>query len=143
MTTARASRRSHRTYVAKLGCGTTLTYEAASFLPDVGEVVPCRRHGFCAVDSRDEGDGRGAGDAHRVTRRRSQGELVAFLETRPVTSIHTLRQHRFTLRVVAAAQKEGLLHLDLIAGRVFLGGHGPGSQPVVDGSQEGSAARAR
>ena len=132
MPTASAGMRTHRTYVARLYCGTVLTYEAASFLPDVGETVPCRRHGFCTVDSRDESDGRGVGSAHRAVRRRSQHELVAFLKTRPVTSIHTLRQHRFTLRVVAAAQKEGLVHLDLVAGRVVLGGQNPGDAPVVD-----------
>ena len=135
MSTAGAGMRTHRTYSARLGCGTVLTYEAASFLPDVGERVPCRRHGFCTVNSRDEGDGRGTGDPHRVTRRRSQGELVAFLRTRPVTSIHTLRQHRFTLRVVAAAQKDGLVQLDLVAGRVVLRGQGPGAPPAVDPGQ--------
>ncbi len=131
MSIAGADVRTHRTYSARLGCGTVLTYEAASFLPDVGERVPCRRHGFCTVNSREESDGRGAGNARRVTRRRSQGELVAFLRTQPVASIHTLRQHRFTLRVVAAAQKDGLVHLDLVAGRVVLRGQVPGAQPEM------------
>jgi hypothetical protein len=137
MSTAGAGMRTRRTYSARLGCGTVLTYEAASYLPDVGERVPCRRHGFCTVNSRDEGDGRaaGTGTAHRITRRRSQGELVAFLRTRSVTSIHTLRQHRFTLRVVAAAQKDGLVHLDLVAGRVVLRGQGPGAPPEVEPGQ--------
>ena len=124
MSTAGAGMRTHRTYSAKLGCGTVLTYEAASFLPGVGDSVPCRRHGFCTVHSRDAGDGRGT-RTHRATRRRSQGELVAFLRTRRVASVHTLRQHRFTLRVVARAQKDGLVHLDLVAGRVVLRRHGP------------------
>jgi hypothetical protein len=132
MSTASASTRTRRTYAARLCCGTVLTYEAANFVPDVGETVPCRRHGFCTVNSRDESDGRGVGSAHRAVRRRSQHELVAFLKTRPVTSIHTLRQHRFTLRVVAAAQKEGLVHLDLVAGRVVLGGQDQDAGSVVD-----------
>ena len=134
MPTVGADRRSHRTYAAKLCCGTVLTYEAASFVPDVGETVPCRRHGFCTVNSRDEVDGRGAGNVRPVTRRRSQEELVAFLSTRSVTSVHTLRQHRFTLRVVAAAHEQGLVHLDLVAGRVVLGNGAPGAHPVVDRS---------
>jgi hypothetical protein len=134
VSTAGASMRAHRTYAARLCCGTVLTYEAANFLPDVGEMVPCRHHGFCTVHSTDQGDGRGVGSTHRAPGRRSQGELVAFLRTRSVTSIHTLRQHRFTLRVVAAAQKEGLVHLDLVAGRVVLGGQGPGAEPVVEQS---------
>ena len=135
MTTAGADTRAHRTYSARLCCGTVLTYEAASFLPDVGDSVPCRRHGFCTVTSRDVGDGRGTRSAHRVTDRRSQGELVAFLRTRPVTSIHTLRQHRFTLRVVAGAQKDGLVHVDLVAGRVVLRGQAPGAPPEVEPEQ--------
>jgi hypothetical protein len=36
------------------------------------------------------------------------------------------------LRVVAAAHEEGLVHLDLVAGRVVLGGQDPGDAPVVD-----------
>ena len=132
MSTASASTRTRRTYAARLCCGTVLTYEAANFVPDVGETVPCRRHGFCTVRTRDASDGRGVGGAHRAAHRRSPGELVAFLRTRPVTSIHTLRQHRFTLRVVAAAHQEGLVHLDLVAGRVVLGGQDPGRVPVVD-----------
>ena len=135
MSTAGAGMRTHRTYSAGLSCGTVLTYEAASFLPDVGDSVPCRRHGFCTVDSRDASDGRSTPDAHRVTRRRSQGELVAFLRTRSVTSVHTLRTHRFTLRVVARAQKDGLVHLDLVAGRVVLRGHGPGAPPGLEPAQ--------
>ncbi|TFV61898.1 hypothetical protein E4P41_08945 [Geodermatophilus sp. DF01-2] len=55
-----------------------MTYEAASFVPDVGETVPCRRHGFCRVDSREQSDGRGARSAVRAVRRRSHGELKAF-----------------------------------------------------------------
>ena len=132
MSTTSASTRTRRTYAARLCCGTVLTYEAANFVPDVGETVPCRRHGFCAVHSKDEGDGRGAGNAHRAPGRRSQGELVAFLRTRSVTSLYTLRQHRFTLRVVAAAQKDGLVHLDLVAGKVVLRSQGPGAPSLVD-----------
>ncbi|WP_369131819.1 hypothetical protein [Modestobacter sp. I12A-02662] len=43
-----------------------------------------------------------------------------FLSLRPVTTVHTLRRHRFTLRVVAAAQRDGLLDVDLVTGRVAL-----------------------
>jgi hypothetical protein len=132
MSTASASTRTRRTYVARLCCGTVLTYEAANFVPDVGETVPCRRHGFCTVHSRDESDGRGVGGTRRAVHRRSQGELMAFFRERAITEIYTLRQHRFTLRVVAAAHEEGLVHLDLVAGRVVLGGQDPGTAPVAD-----------
>ena len=129
MPTDRAGMRIQRTYAARLYCGTVLTYEAPSFVPDVGETVPCRRHGFCTVDSREQGDGRGGGNVARAVRRRSQSELLAFLSTRPATSIHTLRQQRFTLRLVTAAQKDGLVDVDLITGRVVLRGRGPRRNP--------------
>ena len=112
--------RARRTYTARLWCGAVLAYEASSFVPQVGEDVPCRRHGSCPVVWRDGGDGRGTRTASRVVPRRSQGELVAFLRRRPVTTVHALRRHRFTLRLVAAAEKEGLLDLDLVTGRVAL-----------------------
>jgi hypothetical protein len=113
-----------RTYAAQLCCGVVLTYEVPSFLPDVGERVPCPRHGFCRVGSRDAGDGRGAGAVLRTVPRRSQQELLAFLGEQPVTSVHVLRRHRFSLRLVTAAQQAGLVDVDLATGRVTLPGTG-------------------
>jgi hypothetical protein len=105
---------------ATLGCGVVLTYEAPSFLPCVGDVVPCHRHGYCSVISR-------GGALHRVTQksgrmppRRSQAELLAFLTHRPDTSVSVLRKNRFTLRTVMAAQRDGLVDADLVTGRVAL-----------------------
>jgi hypothetical protein len=109
-----------RTYEARLRCGLVLTYEAATFLPDVGESVPCRRHGYCPVASRDRGDARGCRDRGRTVQRRSRGELLDFLDRRPVTSIHALRQNRFTLRIVTAAERDGLVDVDLLTGQIVL-----------------------
>ncbi len=147
MPPARPGGRDHRTYTAGLFCGTVLTYEAPEFVPGVGEVVPCRRHGFCSVTAREGSDGRGAGNDARARRRRSPAELLAFLSTRPATSVRALRAQRFTLRVVAAAEKEGLVDVDLVSGRVALrGGAGastPGRPQAVDtlpGIRRGSTA---
>jgi hypothetical protein len=96
---------------------------------------------------REGSDGRGAGNGTRAGRRRSPSELLTFLSTRPATSIRALRAQRFTLRVVAAAQKEGLVDVDLVSGRVVLrGGVGdstPGRPQAVDtlpGIRRGSTA---
>lgn len=110
--------RNSRTYEATLCCGYRLTYEAWTFVPDVGEIVPCRRHGFCAVTSRDHGNA--VSTAARRVRRRSQCELMTFLSHRPIATVHQLRRQRFSLRVVAAAEKAGLVDLDLLSGRVAL-----------------------
>ena len=110
----------HRACAARLRCGTVLTYEAPSFVPGVGETVPCRRHGFCSVVSRDARARDSRGGLSRAVGRRSQDELMEFLRRRPVTTVHVLRDERFTLRVVAAAEREGLLDLDLVSGRVAL-----------------------
>jgi hypothetical protein len=37
---------------------------------------------------------------------------------RPVTTVNALRHQRFTLRLLAAAQRNGLLDLDLTTGTV-------------------------
>jgi len=120
MLTSRPGGSTQRTYSARLGCGTALTYEAPTFVPAVGELVPCRRHGFCPVTSRDPGDGRGAGLGPRMMRSTSQEDLLAFLNSRPVTTVHGLRRHRFTLRMLWTAQGSGLIDVDLVAGRVTL-----------------------
>lgn len=105
---------------ARLVCGMVLEYEHRSFLPSAGELVPCRTHGFCTV--RDT-DGTGPNrNRSRTARRRqradAEAELGRFLERTPVTTIHVLRRRRFTLRVLVAAQAEGLLDLDIVTGAV-------------------------
>jgi hypothetical protein len=102
-----------------------LTYEAASFLPAVGEVAPCRRHGYCSVASQDRADDRTLRDQGHTFERRSQAELLDFLSRRPVASVHVLRRNRFPLRLVAAAEKAGLVDVDLPTGQVALREAGP------------------
>lgn len=107
-------------YAATLSCGSTLVFEARSFLPTVGESVPCLRHGYCAVMA--------TGRSTEVTERRPGGrlrahrrdhdELVDWLRGRSRTTIHALREQRFTLRLLAAAEREGLVAVDLEAGIV-------------------------
>jgi hypothetical protein len=103
-------------FTATLRCGTVLYYEAPTFRPDPGDLVPCRRHGYCAVRST-SGSGSGGAVAPRG-RRRTQSELLDWLRGRSETTVHTLRQHGFTLRMLAAAERKGLIDLDLTAGRV-------------------------
>jgi hypothetical protein len=111
---------SARTYTARLRCGVVLTYEAGTFVPNVEEVVPCRRHGYCPVASRGQVEVRKRPGPGRTVQRRSQGELLDFLRRRPVTSLHALRENRFTLRTVTAAQRDGLVDVDLVTGRIAL-----------------------
>lgn len=107
-------------YVATLTCGTVLSYECRSFLPLDGERVPCRRHGYCDVVAAGRGPGRSGRAARRPRARpRAQSELAEFLRDRPVTSVHALIRERFTLRMLAAAEGEGLVTVDLEAGRVW------------------------
>jgi hypothetical protein len=51
---------------------------------------------------------------------KAQDELVAWLRGRSVTSVHALRRHRFTLRMVAAAERDGLVAVDLESGMVAI-----------------------
>ena len=108
-------------FFATLHCGTVLTYEARDFLPTSGERVPCRRHGYCGVHE----VGRavvssGAGTALPRARPRAQRELEEWLRGRSVTTVHALKRARFTLRMIAAAEREGLVTVDLEAGRVWM-----------------------
>jgi hypothetical protein len=106
-------------FIATLRCGTVLTFEAQNFLPAGGERVPCRRHGYCDVLA----VGRGTvpttgGPALRRARPRAQHELEEWLRERPVTTVHALKRERFTLRMIAAAERDGLVTVDFEAGRV-------------------------
>jgi hypothetical protein len=101
---------------ATLRCGTVLSYEAPTFRPAPGDLVPCRRHGYCAVQQT-AGSAGGATFARRG-RPRAQSELREWLCGRSETTVHALRRHGFTLRMVAAAERDGLVELDLPTGRV-------------------------
>ena len=105
-------------YTATLRCGTALTYEARSFLPASGEVVPCRRHGFCVVAGTGGVEGGSCLRGTRRAKRRSPDELLEWLRGRSVTTIHALRRQRFTLRIITAAERDGLIAVDLETGSV-------------------------
>lgn len=109
-----------RTFTATLRCGIVLTYESFTFLPDLAEVVPCRSHGYCSVASRDRPDARDHDARGRNSQRRSQEELLEFLSRWPVVSVHALKRHRFSLRTVAAAERDGLVEVDLVMGHIAL-----------------------
>lgn len=112
-------------FTATLRCGRVLSYEARSFLPRAGDHVPCCRHGYCAVEVTG-GKGRAGAGGRFVPRAapRSQVELLEWLRRQPVASVDDLRQQRFTLRMIADAERDGLVELDLRAGRVALRAHG-------------------
>ena len=94
-------------YTARLNCGTVLSYEARSFLPMAGELVPCRRHGHCevAVSGQPDGAAVPGRPGLRRARARSQEELLEFMLRERVTTVHALRRQRFTLRTVARAAR--------------------------------------
>jgi hypothetical protein len=106
-----------RSHTATLCCGVVLEYEARSFLPRAGEVVPCRSHGYCPV----AGTGAGARDLRVLPRAapRTQRELLEWLGDRPVTTVAALRRQRFTLRMVSLAQRAGLVDVDVEAASVI------------------------
>jgi hypothetical protein len=107
-------------FIATLRCGTVLTYESRSLLPASGERVPCRRHGYCGVhDVGTRTVSTTAGPARPRARPRAQHELEEWLRERPVTTVHALKRERFTLRMIAAAERDGLVTVDLEAGRVW------------------------
>ena len=103
-------------FTATLRCGTVLSYEAPTFRPDPGDLVPCRHHGYCPVQL--TGGSESGGAFAPRGRRRAQSELLDWLRGRSETTVYTLRRHGFTLRMVAAAERDGLVDLDLTAGRV-------------------------
>lgn len=104
-------------FTATLHCGTVLSYEAPTFRPDPGDVVPCRHHGYCAVQ---QTSGSSSGRAYCTPRGRprAQGELLEWLCGRSETTVHVLRRQGFTLRMLVKAERDGLVDLDLPAGRV-------------------------
>ena len=108
-------------FTATLTCGSELAYEVRSFLPAAGATVPCRHHGYCAVEA--TGSGRLADSSrHPFPRaaRRSQAELSKWLEGTLVTTVNSLRRQRFTLRMIAAAERDGLIDVDLASGTVVV-----------------------
>ena len=111
-------------FTANLRCGTILSFEARSFLPVVGDLIPCRSHGYCAVERTG-----GTGGSLPRAAPRQQHELLEWLQDRPVTTVHALRRQRFTLRMVADAARAGLVDMDLRTGRVAVR-PGPDRHPL-------------
>ncbi|WP_138734883.1 hypothetical protein [Modestobacter excelsi] len=105
-------------FTATLRCGTELSYEARTFRPDPGHLVPCRHHGYCAVQV--TGGSASGGAFSPRGRPRAQSELLDWLRGRSEASVHALRREGFTLRMIAAAERAGVLDVDLIAGRVVV-----------------------
>ena len=101
---------------ATLRCGTELSYEAPSLRPEPGDLVPCRRHGYCLVQVK--GVPTSGGALSRRARPRAQTELMDWLQGRSEATVHALLRRGFTLRIVAAAEREGLVEVDLPAGRI-------------------------
>jgi hypothetical protein len=50
----------------------------------------------------------------------AQHQLEEWLRERPVTTIPAPKTERFTLRVIAVAEREGVLTVDFEAGRVSM-----------------------
>ena len=108
-------------YTATLRCGSVLSYEVHSFRPSKGESVPCRSHGYCVVIAC--GRSRTTGERSRTkdrARPRERDELLDFLHSCRGTTIAALRRQRFTLRLLAQAERDGLLAIDAEAGTVEL-----------------------
>jgi hypothetical protein len=110
-----------RVHTATLDCGTVLAFEARSFLPTRGESVPCRRHGHCLVTGLGrEPEARTARPRSLRAPRRDEEELLEWLRMRSVATVHTLRRERFTLRIIAAAERDGLVEIDPVTDTVVL-----------------------
>ncbi|MBB3085571.1 hypothetical protein FHR93_003798 [Geodermatophilus sabuli] len=105
-------------FTATLRCGTVLSYEARTFRPEPGDLVPCRHHGYCIVQL--TGGPASGGALSTRARPRAQSELREWIRGRSETTVHALRRHGFTLRMVAAAERDGLVDVDLRMGRVAI-----------------------
>jgi hypothetical protein len=94
---------------AVLACGDVLHYGSRTFLPQVGDSVPCRRHGFCVVVVVPRAASSEIELQPRRARRRTLADLLLYLTGQPIATVAELRRHRFTLRLLADAAREGLL----------------------------------
>ena len=117
-------------YTVDLSCGTVLTFEASSFVPSEGESVPCLRHGYCVVERRGRQRARGPGGRRLPRARpRQRQELLQWLDGCPATTITALRRQRFTLRLIAGVQRDGLVEVDWDTGTVERAVHQPARTP--------------
>ncbi len=98
---------------ATLSCGATLYFETVSLAPDPSDVVPCMRHGYCAVRSVEPLTGsRPARSNRRRSPRRSHDELVAHLGTADAFTLSELRRARFSLRMITDAARDRLVRIE-------------------------------
>jgi hypothetical protein len=104
-------------YSAVLRCGEVLMFGSRDFLPGGGEMVPCVRHGYCVVAETSRAR---VSVVRQRAKPRTQYELVEWLQARPVTTIQALRRQRFTLRLLAAAERDGLISVDSEQGSVVM-----------------------
>ncbi len=112
-------------FTAVLRCGTVLRYETRNLRPRPGDVVPCLRHGYCVVRPASPAAPRSVpstrpprADNWTRARPRTQEEFLDWLQVREEASLCALRRRGFTLRLVTAAERDGLVNVDLLAGRV-------------------------
>jgi hypothetical protein len=122
-------------FTATLRCGTLLSYEVRTFQPNPGDLVPCRLHGYCAVQL--TGGSTGGRALPPRARPRTQSELLDWLRGRPETTVHALRRQGFTLRMVVAAERDGVVDVDLRAGRVVVRSVIDAANAVPDGTARG------
>lgn len=108
--------------IVHLCCGSYLYFAVDVPPPEIGTLIACVRHGYCAVaatgrravdELAQHGRDRGSSSAPR-----SQQELRQFLLQHPKVTLGVLRRHRFTLRRVAAAEQAGELSIDWDSGVV-------------------------
>ena len=95
-----------------LACGSALYYEAATFVPEIDELVPCVRHGYCAVVAARAHRRGGATNGSRRAPRRTQEQFLAYLQRNPAPTLSQLRRERFTLRIVQDSVRSGAVVVD-------------------------------
>jgi hypothetical protein len=104
--------RCDRRWSTRLTCGVELHYRESSFLPRVGEMVPCPRHGYCPAGWAGGRENRMPERAATRARPRTPEELLDQLRREPTTTVAGLRRQRFSLRLIAAAARDGQLRVD-------------------------------
>ena len=130
--------RSRRESIATLACGAVAEYEASDLVPAAGDVVPCRRHGHCAVLRPGRVGGGGLERPVPPRPRRSAAELATLLQRRGTVTLRALREERFSLRLIAEAERAGDVDVDLLTGVVTL--RSAASHPGRARSEPGTAA---
>jgi hypothetical protein len=96
---------------AALACGERLRVADSWILPRVGERVPCVRHGYCLVDALFRWNPADvAVPQSRRRKSRTRDELMQHLVVHSGRDrLTSLRRERFTLRLIADAEIDGLL----------------------------------